>query len=468
MESLIGISDILIVASLVMAIIPTLNPRIIFRLKIRGYKKFIILSSLTVLIVVLSTVIQQFSFFCLGSPVGWSFVAFGLFLITFIGFVCSAYKPVLYSPKNAERFFAGVRNLCERGKDDELLCEVAPSIKLLVKNAESQEPEKFGCLTLLILADDRICNRLVVSHYYSAFAVMDVYKDVVGFKDEQPFLRNIIRCAIMNPNSFHRRSIMKYYQSDLTEFVREKSFIIAMNRALQFSYRDYENFDKDTLDCYEEILLESFKTEHICPEMVIQYGFILEKLSSVYERFLKQGTYFWLRTHVEIIKALSAYMKRNDQFSDNVFYRSHKFSLLKNQLYDLFHVLDRNCDDTSLKINVYDLWETLLVENPPKKSIERAFQLKCLTDLNEHIKLGNHYATRSLFRCVMLMGGLDKNSKCTVIRYFRRLMKHKWHNCYMQNHKIMKKLLPQSVSYNPKTKKFTQVLPLDTYIFDFE
>ena len=92
----------------------------------------------------------------------------------------------------------------------------------------------------------------------------------------------------------------------------------------------------------------------------------------------------------------------------------------------------------------------------------------CLADLKEHIKLGNRYATRSLFRCVMLMGGLDKSSKCTVIRYFRRLMKRKWHNCYMQNRKIMKKLLPQSVSYNPQTKKFTQVLPLDTYTFDFE
>ena len=468
MESLIGISDILIVASLVMAIIPTLNSQITFRLKVRGYKKFIFFSALTIFIVVLSSVIQHFSLYCLGCPVVWSFAAFALFLITFIRFVCCAYKPVLYTHKNAKSFFAGVRSLCERGMDDELLCEVAPSIKLLVKNAETPEPEKFGCLTLLILADDKICNRLVVSHYYSAFDVMDAYKDIVGFISKQPLLINIIRCAIMNPNSFHRRSIMKYYQSNLIEFVREKNFIITMNGALQFSYHDYETFDKDTLDCYEEILLESFKTEHICPEMVIQYGFIIEKLSCVYERFIKQRTFFWLRTHVEIIKIISAYMKRNNQFSDNVFYGTQKFSLLKNQLFDLFHMLDRNYDDTFLKINVYDLWETLLVENPPKKSIERAFQLGCLADLKEHIKLGNRYATRSLFRCVMLMGGLDKSSKCTVIRYFRRLMKRKWHNCYMQNRKIMKKLLPQSVSYNPQTKKFTQVLPLDTYTFDFE
>ena len=266
-----------------MAIIPTLNPQITFRLKVRGYKKFVILLVMIVLIVVLSTIIQHYSLYCLGCPIVWSFLAFILFLITFVWFVCSAYKPVLYSPKNAERFFTGIRNLCERGKDDELLCEVAPSIKLLIKNAETPEPEKFGCLTLLILADDRICNRLVVSHYYSAFDIMDAYKDVVGFISRQPLLINIIRCAIMNPNSFHRRSIMKYYQGDLTEFVREKSFIIANNYALDFLHRDYEAFDKDTLACYEEILLEFFKTEHICPEMVIQYGFILEKLSSVYE-----------------------------------------------------------------------------------------------------------------------------------------------------------------------------------------
>lgn len=468
MKTLIGLSDVLIIASLVMAIIPMLNPQITFRLKNRGYKKFVILLALIVFIVVLSAVIQEYSLFCLGCPVVWSFVAFGLFLITFVWFVCSAYKSVLYSPKNAERFFTGIRNLCERGKDDELLCEVAPSIKLLVKNAEAQIPERFGCLTLLILADDRICNRLVVSHYYSAFAVMDAYRDVIGFKDEQPFLKNIIRCAIMNPNSFHRRSIMKYYQGDLTEFVRKNSFIIAMNQALEFSYRDYETFDKDTLDCYEEILLEFFKTEHICPEMVIQYGFILEKLSSVYERFLKQGTYFWLRTHVEIIKAISTYMKRNDQFSDNVFYRTEKFELLTDQLFDLIHVFNRNCDDFSLNSKVRELWKILMIENPAKKSIERAFQLDCLADLNEHFKLDNRYATRSLFRCVMLMGGLKKDSKCTIIRYFRRLMKRKWHDCFVQNVEIMKKLLPQSVSYNPQTKKFTQVLLLDTYTFDFE
>ena len=468
MKALFGLSDILIVASLVMAIIPTLNPRITFRLKIRGYKKFIILSALTVLIVVLSTVIQEYSLYCLGCPVVWSFAAFILFLVTFVWFVCSAYKSVLYSPKNAERFFTEIRNLCERGKDDELLCEVAPSIKLLIKNAETPEPEKFGCLTLLILADDRICNRLVVSHYYSAFDIMDAYKDVVGFISRQPLLINIIRCAIMNPNSFHRRSIMKYYQGDLTEFVREKSFIIANNYALDFLHRDYETFDKDTLACYEEILLEFFKTEHICPEMVIQYGFILEKLSSVYERFLKQGTYFWLRTHVEIIKAISTYMKRNDQFSDNVFYRTEKFELLTDQLFDLIHVFNRNCDDFSLNSKVRELWKILMIENPAKKSIERAFQLDCLADLNEHFKLDNRYATRSLFRCVMLMGGLEKDCKCTVIRYFRRLMKRKWHDCFVQNEEIMKKLLPQSVSYNPNTKKFTQVLLLDTYTFDFE
>lgn len=451
-----------------MAIIPTLNPRITFRLKIRGYKKFVILSALTVLIVVLSSVIQQFSFYCLGCPVAWSFLAFILFLVTFVWFVCSAYKPVLYSPKNAERFFTGIRNLCERGKDDELLCEVAPSIKLLIKNAETPEPEKFGCLTLLILADDRICNRLVVSHYYSAFAVMDAYRDIVGFINEQPFLKNIIRCAVMNPNSFHRRSIMKYYQGDLAEFVREKSFIIAKNDALQFSHRDYEIFDKDTLDCYEEILLESFKTEHIGPEMVIQYGFILKKLSSVYERFLKEGIFFWLRTHIEIIKAISEYMKRNDRFSDNVYYGTLKFKLLKNELFDLIHVLDRNCDDFSLRSNVDDLWETLLIENPPRKSIERVFQLDCIVDLYEHFKLGRRYATRSLFRCVMLMGGLKKDSKCTVVRYFRRLMKREWHNCFMQNQEIMKTLLPQSVFYDPQTRKFTQVLAIGTYTFDFE
>ncbi|MBR2468783.1 MAG: hypothetical protein IKB43_01310 [Fibrobacter sp.] len=468
MESLIGIGDILIVASLVMAIIPTLNPQITFRLKVRGYKKFVILLVMTVLIVVLSTVIQHYSLYCLGCPIVWSLVAFILFLVTFVWFVCSAYKPVLYSPKNAEHFFTGIRNLCERGKDDELLCEVAPSIKLLVKNAEAQKPERFGCLTLLILADDRICNRLVISHYYSAFAVMDAYRDVIGFINEQPFLKNIIRCAIMNPNSFHRRSIMKYYQGDLTEFVREKSFIIAMNSALQFSHRDYEQFDKDTLNCYEELLLESFKTEHICPEMVIQYGFILEKLSSVYERFLKQGTFFWLRTHVEIIKAISTYMKRNDQFSNNVYYGAHKFELLSSQLFDLFYMLDRNCDDFSLRSKVDDLLEILLIENPPRKSIERTFQLDCIADLNEHFKLGRRYATRSLFRCVMLMGGLGKDNKCTVIRYFRRLMKRKWHNCFVQNQEIMKALLPQSVSYDSQTRKFTQVLALGTYTFDFE
>ena len=468
MESLIDLSDVLIIASLVMAIIPMLNPQITFRLKIRGYRKFVIFSALTVLIVVLSTVIQEYSLYCLGSPVVWSFVAFILFLVTFVWFVCSAYKPVLYSPKNARRFYDEVRNLCERGMDDELLCEVAPSIKLLIKNAEAQEPERFGCLTLLILADDRICNRLVVSHYYSAFAVMDAYRDVIGFKSEQPFLKSIIRCAVMNSNSFHRRSIMKYYQGDLTEFAKEKSFIIAMNRALQFSHRDYENFDKDTLDCYEEILLESFKTEHICPEMVIQYGFILERLSRVYERFMKQGTFFWLRTHVEIIKAISTYMERNDKFSDNVFYGAHNFKLLKNKLVDLIHMFDRNCDDWSLRNEIYDLWEILMIENPPKKSIERAFQLKCLSDLNEHVKLGNRYATRSLFRCIMLMGGAEKDNKCTVIRYFRRLMKRKWHDCFMHNQEIMNKLLPQSVFYNPQTKKFTQVLALDTYTFDFE
>jgi hypothetical protein len=468
LKALIGLSDILIVASLVMAIIPTLNSRITFRLKIRGYRKFVIFSALTVLIVVLSTVIQEYSLYCLGCPVVWSFVAFILFSVTFVWFVCSAYKPVLYCPKNAKRFFTGIRNLCERGKDDELLCEVAPSIKLLIKNAEAQSPERFGCLTLLILADDRICNRLVVSHYYSAFAVMDAYRDVIGFKSEQPFLKNIIRCAIMNPSSFHRRSIMKYYQGDLTEFVRKNSFIIAMNRALEFSYRDYETFDKDTLDCYEEILLESFKTERVCPEMVIQYGCILEKLSGVYERFLKQGTFFWLETHVEIINAISEYMKRNDQFSDNIFYRVHKFELLNDKLFDLIHVLDRNCDDWLLRNKVYNLWKILMVGNPPKKSIERAFQLGCLADLKEHIKLGNRYATWSLFRCVMLMGGLEKDSKCTVIRYFRRLMKRKWYDCFVQNEEIMKKLLPQSVSYNPQTKKFTQVLALGTYTFDFE
>lgn len=468
MKSLIGINDILIVASLVMAIIPTLSPQITFRLKVRGYKKFVFLSTMTVIIVVLSSVIQYFSLYCLGCPIVWSLVAFVLFLITFIWFVCSAYKFVLYSRKNAKRFFVEVRNLCERGKDDELLCEIAPSIKLLVKNAETQKPEEFGCRTLLVLADDRICNRLVVNHYYSAFAVMDAYRDIVGFKNEQPFLKNIIRCAIMNPNSFHRRSIMKYYQDDLTEFVREKSFIIAMNSALRFSHRDYEQFDMDVLDCYEEILLESFKTEHIGPEMVIQYGFILEKLISVYERFLKQGTFFWLRTHIEIIEAIKTYMKRNDQFSNNVFYGANRFKLLSHRLFDLFHMLDRNCDDFSLRNKVDDLWEALLIENPPKKSIERAFQLDCLVDLNEHFKLGNRYATRSLFRCVMLMGGLEKDSKCIVVRYFRRLMKRKWHICYMQNQKNMKKLLPQSVSYNPRTKKFTQVLLLDTYTFDFE
>ena len=468
MESLIGIGDILIVASLVMAIIPTLNSRITFRLKIRGYRKFVIFSALTVLIVVLSTVIQEYSLYCLGCPVVWSFLAFILFLVTFVWFICSAYKPVLYSPKNAELFFSGIRNLCERGKDDELLCEVAPSIKLLVENAEAQSPERFGCLTLLILADDRICNRLVVSHYYSAFAVMDAYRDVIGFKGEQPFLKNIIRCAIMNPNSFHRRSIMKYYQGDLTEFVREKSFIIAMNRALEFSYRDYEAFDKDTLDCYEEILLESFKAEHICPEMVIQYGFVLEKLSRVYERFLKQKTFFWLRTHVEIINAISEYMKRNDQFSDNIFYRVHKFEPLSDRLFGLFHMLDRNCADWSLKSTAHDLWKTLLVEKPPQKSVERAFQLDCLADLSEHFRLDCQYATRSLFRCFMLMGGLKKDSKCTVIRYFRRLMKREWQNCFMQNQEIMKTLLPQTVLYDPQTKTFTQVLAFRTYTFNFD
>lgn len=468
MESLIGIGDILIVASLVMAIIPTLNPQITFRLKVRGYKKFVIFSALTVLIVVLSTVIQEYSLYCLGCPVVWSFVAFILFLVTFVWFVCSAYKPVLYCPKNAKRFFTGIRNLCERGKDDELLCEVAPSIKLLVENAETQMPEEYGCRVLLILADDRICNRLIVGHYYSAFAIMDAYKDIVGFKNEQPFLKNVIRCAIMNPNSFHRRTIMKCYQDNLKKFVRENAFIIAMNGALQFSHRDYEQFDKDTLDCYEEILLEFFKTEHIDPELVNQYGFILEKLTSVYERFLKQGTFFWLRTHIEIIKAISAYMKRNDQFSDNIFYRVHKFELLNDKLFDLIHVFDRNCDDWSLRNKVYNLWKILMIENPPKKSVERAFQLGCLADLKEHIKLGNRYATRSLFRCVMLMGGLEKDSKCTVIRYFRRLMKRKWHDCFVQNEEIMKKLLPQSVSYNPQTKEFTQVLALGTCTFDFE
>jgi hypothetical protein len=161
-------------------------------------------------------------------------------------------------------------------------------------------------------------------------------------------------------------------------------------------------------------------------------------------------------------------MKRNDQFSDNVFYRTEKFELLTDQLFDLIHVFNRNCDDFSLNSKVRELWKILMIENPAKKSIERAFQLDCLADLNEHFKLDNRYATRSLFRCVMLMGGLKKDSKCTVIRYFRRLMKRKWHDCFVQNEEIMKKLLPQSVSYNPQTKKFTQVLALGTYTFDFE
>lgn len=451
-----------------MAIIPTLSPQITFRLKVCGYKKFVILLVMIVLIVVLSTIIQHYSLYCLGCPIVWSFLAFILFLITFVWFVCSAYKPVLYSHKNGERFFNEIRNLCERGKDDELLCEVAPSIKSLVKNAESQKPEQYGFLVLLILADDRICNRLVANHYYSVFAVMEAYQGVVGFIREQPFLKNIIRCSIMNPNSFHRRSIMKYYQGDLTKFVKERSFIIAKNSAFDFPYRDYETFDKDTLNCYEKILLEYFRTEHIDPEMVIQYGFVLEHLTGVYERFLKQRSYFWLRTHVEIIKLINTYMKRNDQFSDNVFYGSHKFEFLKKRLFDLFHMLNRNCDDFALRIDVYDLWKTLMIENPPKKSIARAFQIDCLADLNEHLRLGNRHATRSLFRCIMLMGGVEKDNKNTVIRYFRRLMKRRWHDCFMQNPEIMKKLLPQTVSYDSQTKKFTQVLLLDTYTFDFE
>ena len=64
MKTLIGLSDVLIIASLVMAIIPMLNPQITFRLKNRGYKKFVILLALIVFIVVLSAVIQEYSLFC--------------------------------------------------------------------------------------------------------------------------------------------------------------------------------------------------------------------------------------------------------------------------------------------------------------------------------------------------------------------------------------------------------------------